>query len=32
MTNIFVGNLSYQVSEGELEAVFAAYGVVDRVS
>lgn len=32
MTNIFVGNLSYQVSEGELEAVFSAYGAVDRVS
>src|SRR6266545_1300898 len=32
MTNIFVGNLSYQVSEDELEAAFAAYGTVERVS
>ena len=23
MTNIFVGNLSYQTTEGELEAMFA---------
>jgi RNA recognition motif-containing protein len=32
MTNIFVGNLSYQTTEGELEAAFGAYGVVERVS
>lgn len=32
MTNIFVGNLSYQTTETELEAAFAAYGSVDRVS
>ncbi len=32
MTNIFVGNLSYQTSENELEAAFAAYGAVERVS
>ena len=32
MTNIFVGNLSYQTTETELEAAFAAYGQVDRVS
>jgi RNA recognition motif-containing protein len=32
MTNIFVGNLSYQTTESELEAAFAAYGSVDRVS
>jgi RNA recognition motif-containing protein len=32
MTNIFVGNLSYSTTENELEAVFAAYGQVDRVS
>jgi RNA recognition motif-containing protein len=32
MTNIFVGNLSYQTTEGELEAAFAAYGTVERVS
>jgi RNA recognition motif-containing protein len=32
MTNIFVGNLSYQTTEVELEAAFAAYGAVERVS
>ncbi len=32
MTNIFVGNLSYQITEAELEAEFAAFGVVDRVT
>ncbi len=32
MTNIFVGNLSYQTTENELEAAFAAYGAVERVS
>lgn len=32
MTNIFVGNLSYQTTEGELEAAFSAYGAVERVS
>ena len=32
MTNIFVGNLSYQVSEDELESAFSAYGAVERVS
>lgn len=32
MTNIFVGNLSYQTSETELESVFSAYGAVERVS
>jgi RNA recognition motif-containing protein len=32
MTNIFVGNLSYQTTEAELEAAFAAYGAVERVS
>ena len=32
MTNIFVGNLSYQTGQQELEAAFAAYGQVDRVS
>jgi cold-inducible RNA-binding protein len=30
--NIFVGNLSYQTTEPELEAAFAAYGAVERVS
>ena len=32
MTNIFVGNLSYQTAETELEALFSAYGAVERVS
>jgi cold-inducible RNA-binding protein len=30
--NIFVGNLSYQTTEPELEAAFGAYGPVERVS
>jgi cold-inducible RNA-binding protein len=32
MTNIFVGNLSYQTRQEDLEAAFAAYGSVERVS
>ena len=32
MTNIFVGNLSYQTSQDELNAAFAQYGAVERVS
>jgi RNA recognition motif-containing protein len=32
MTNIFVGNLSYQTSQDELQSAFAQYGVVERVS
>src|SRR5512146_2216787 len=32
MTNIFVGNLSYQTSQEELEAAFSAYGAVERVN
>ena len=32
MTNIFVGNLSYQTTETELEALFGAYGAVERVT
>ena len=32
MKNIFVGNLSYNVSENELRSVFEEYGAVDRVS
>ncbi|MCC7497978.1 MAG: RNA-binding protein [Bryobacterales bacterium] len=32
MTNIFVGNLSYQTTEDELQALFSAYGAVERVS
>ena len=32
MTNIFVGNLSYATTEGELESAFSAFGAVERVS
>jgi cold-inducible RNA-binding protein len=32
MTNIFVGNLSYQTTQDELHAAFAQYGNVERVS
>ena len=32
MTNIFVGNLSYQTTREELLAAFSAYGNVERVN
>jgi len=32
MTNIFVGNLSYQTTEPELESVFSQYGAVEKAS
>jgi len=32
MTNIFVGNLSYQTTQEELSAAFSAYGNVERVN
>jgi RNA recognition motif-containing protein len=32
MTNIFVGNLSYQTTQEELEAAFGAFGAVERVN
>jgi hypothetical protein len=32
MKNIFVGNLSFNASEGDVRAAFEAYGTVDRVS
>jgi cold-inducible RNA-binding protein len=32
MTNIFVGNLSYQATEDELHAAFSQHGAVERVS
>jgi RNA recognition motif-containing protein len=32
MTNIFVGNLSYQTSEQELLEAFSAYGNVEKVN
>jgi RNA recognition motif-containing protein len=32
MTNIFVGNLSYQTTDSELAEAFGAYGAVERAS
>jgi cold-inducible RNA-binding protein len=32
MTNIFVGNLSYQTTQEDLHAAFAQYGNVERVN
>ena len=32
MTNIFVGNLSFQTTQDELHALFAPYGNVERVN
>jgi len=32
MTNIFVGNLSFQTSQEELTAAFSQYGNVERVN
>jgi RNA recognition motif-containing protein len=32
MVNIYVGNLSYGVTEDELRSMFEAYGKVERVS
>ncbi len=32
MTNIFVGNLSYQTTQDDLHAAFSAYGHVERVN
>lgn len=32
MVNIFVGNLSFQTTQDELQGAFAAYGAVERVS
>lgn len=32
MTNIFVGNLSYQTTQDELYSAFANYGGVERVN
>jgi RNA recognition motif-containing protein len=32
VTNIFVGNLSYQTTQADLQAAFAAYGSVERVN
>jgi cold-inducible RNA-binding protein len=32
VTNIFVGNLSYQTTQDELHTAFSAYGNVERVN
>jgi RNA recognition motif-containing protein len=32
MTNIFVGNLSYQTTQEDLEAAFNEFGAVERVN
>ena len=32
MTNIFVGNLSYQTTQDDLHAAFSQYGNVERVN
>jgi cold-inducible RNA-binding protein len=32
MTNIFVGNLSYQTTQDDLHATFSQFGTVERVS
>ncbi len=32
MTNIFVGNLSFQTTQDDLQAAFSNYGSVERVS
>ena len=32
MMKIFVGNLSYQTTQDDLQAAFAAYGTVEQVS
>lgn len=32
MTNIFVGNLSYQATSSDLQAAFEVYGNVERVN
>jgi cold-inducible RNA-binding protein len=32
MTNIFVGNLSYDATQADLQAAFEAYGAVERVN
>ena len=32
MTNVFVGNLSYETTQEELHAAFANYGAVEKVN
>jgi len=32
VTNIFVGNLSYQATQADLQSAFGAYGSVERIN
>ena len=32
MTNVFVGNLSFQTTQDELNSIFSQYGAVERVN
>ncbi len=32
MTNIFVGNLSFDTTDSDLQTTFSAYGAVERAS
>jgi cold-inducible RNA-binding protein len=32
MTNVFVGNLSFQTTEDDLNSLFAPYGAIERVN
>jgi len=32
MTNVFVGNLSFQTTQDDLTSIFSQYGAVDRVN
>ncbi|MBV9303722.1 MAG: RNA-binding protein [Acidobacteriaceae bacterium] len=32
MTNVFVGNLSFQTTQDELNSIFGQYGAVERVN
>jgi RNA recognition motif-containing protein len=32
MTNIYVGNISYQTTEDDLRTAFESFGAIDRVS
>ena len=32
MTNVFVGNLSFQTTQDDLNSIFSQYGVVERVN
>jgi RNA recognition motif-containing protein len=32
MTNVFVGNLSFQTTQDDLTSIFSQYGIVERVN